>query len=305
MLYEYMNMLGYSKKEIELIRSSHSLVNYKEETLCNKVKDIFQCLLLIGYTSQEIKKMTKTYPSIYSYSVQNIESKIEDMIEIGYTKDEIMKMTKLSPQIYGFDIESMSNQIKDFVDYGFNKEDVIKMTKSFPALYNYDFKNNILVKIEELMKLGYSKEEVIKMSITCPSLYSHKINDITLNDVINSIIKFRYTREDAIYIIKLYPQAIGGSIKNLEDKLNYYDSIDLHDIAIINPVRLMQSVDLSYARYEFLKKEKKIVVTIDNFNKLFKSSGDFKKKYGITKKELLEKYNYQEYLEKQNRLKTV
>ena len=89
--------------------------------------------------------------------------------------------------------------------------------------------------------------------------------------------------------MKLYFQVIGGSIKNLEAKLNYYNSIGLHDITIINPVRLMQSVDLSCAKYEFLKK---IVVTIDNFNKLFKSSRDFKEKYGINNKELLEEYNY-------------
>ena len=47
-----MNMLGYSKNEIGLIRYSHLLVNYKEETLCSKVRDIFQFLLLGGYNNR-------------------------------------------------------------------------------------------------------------------------------------------------------------------------------------------------------------------------------------------------------------
>ena len=68
---------------------------------------------------------------------------------------------------------------------------------------------------------------------------------------------------------------------------------------IINPKYLMQSVDLSYARYEFYKNEKELIITIDNYKKIFVSQKQFENETKITKKELLEKYNYDKYMEEQ------
>ena len=53
----------------------------------------------------------------------------------------------------------------------------------------------------------------------------------------------------------------------------------------------MQSIEVSYARYEFYK-EQGIIVTMDNFYRLFVGQKEFGKGYGINKKELLETYKY-------------
>ena len=70
----------------------------------------------------------------------------------------------------------------------------------------------------------------------------------------------------------------------------------MHELAIVNPSYLMQSVSLSYARYMFLKK-RGIKVEMSNYNKLFIENKQFERAYGITKEELLEKYDYNEFLE--------
>ena len=57
----------------------------------------------------------------------------------------------------------------------------------------------------------------------------------------------------------------------------------------------MQSIDLTYARYIFFK-DKGIDISKDNYKKIFYSAKQFEKQYGIDKSTLLEKYNYQEYL---------
>ena len=60
---------------------------------------------------EEVIKMTKTIPAIFSYSIENIKQKIEDMISLGYTKEEVIKMTKTSPSIYSYSIEKIKQYL--------------------------------------------------------------------------------------------------------------------------------------------------------------------------------------------------
>ena len=219
--------LGYTEEDYEIIRNNYAVNQIKDETLIKKLKDNFAFLLKMGYTKEEVIKMTKSSPQIYSYSIENMKQKIEDIISLGYTKEEVIKMTKILPAIYGFSIESMKQKIEDIISLGYTKEEVIKMTKILPAIY-------------------------------------------------------------------------GFSIENMKQKIDFYDSIDMHELAVINPKQLMQSVNLSYARYSFYK-DRGIDIDMNNYGKLFVGQKNFEKTYGITKKELLEKYDYNKYKEEKEK----
>ena len=184
--------LGYTEEDYEIIRNNYAVNQIKDETLIKKLKDNFAFLLKMGYTKEEVIKMTKSSPQIYSYSIENMKQKIEDIISLGYTKEEVIKMTKILPSIYGL------------------------------------------------------------------------------------------------------------SIENMKQKIDFYDSIDMHELAVINPKQLMQSVNLSYARYSFYK-DRGIDIDMNNYRKLFVGQKNFEKTYGITKKELLEKYDYNKYKEEKKK----
>ena len=184
--------LGYTEEDYEIIRNNYAVNQIKDETLIKKLKDNFAFLLKMGYTKEEVIKMTKSSPQIYSYSIENMKQKIEDIISLGYTKEEVIKMTKILPSIYGL------------------------------------------------------------------------------------------------------------SIENMKQKIDFYDSIDMHELAVINPKQLMQSVNLSYARYSFYK-DRGIDIDMNNYRKLFVGQKDFEKAYRITKKELLEKYDYNKYKEEKEK----
>ena len=184
--------LGYTEEDYEIIRNNYAVNQIKDETLIKKLKDNFAFLLKMGYTKEEVIKMTKSSPQIYSYSIENMKQKIEDIISLGYTKEEVVKMTKTLPAIYGY------------------------------------------------------------------------------------------------------------SIENMKQKIDFYDSIDMHELAVINPKQLMQSVNLSYARYSFYK-DRGIDIDMNNYRKLFDGQKRFEKAYGITKKELLEKYDYNKYKEEKEK----
>ena len=126
--------LGYTEEDYEIIRNNYAVNQIKDETLIKKLKDNFAFLLKIGYTKEEVIKMTKSSPSIYSCSIENIKQKIEDMITLGYTKEEIIKMTKSLPSIYSYSIENMKQKIEDKISLGYNKEEEIKRKKRLPTV---------------------------------------------------------------------------------------------------------------------------------------------------------------------------
>ena len=152
------------------------------------------------------------------------------------------------------------------ISLGYSKEDVIKMTKRLPSLYGLSIEN-IKQKIEDLISLGCDKEDVIKMTQNLPSLYSY-------------------------------------SIENIKQKIDFYKIVDLDFIVFEDTKKLMQSVDLTYARYMFFK-DKGIEVTRDNYRRLFYSVKIFEKQYGIDKSTLIEKYNYQEYIKNRNSINVI
>ena len=114
------------------------------------------------------------------------------------------------------------------------------------------------------------------------------------------MVTLGYTKEEVIRMTKSFTPIYGLSIENMKQKIEFYDSIDMHELAVINPKQLMQSVNLSYARYSFYK-DRGIDIDMNNYRKLFVGQKDFEKAYGITKKELLEKYDYNKYKEEKEK----
>lgn len=83
-LKQNMLLLGYSLEEIDRIINHYALVNYKKETLLDKIQIYYDYLLGLGYNKNDIIKMTYTFPQIYGLAIENIKNKIEYFKYIGY-----------------------------------------------------------------------------------------------------------------------------------------------------------------------------------------------------------------------------
>ena len=285
--------LGYKEEEYEIIVNTYPLSNLKVETLLNKVKENYNFLIELGYSREDVIKMTKSLPAIYGYSIENIKQKIEDLKELGYSREDVIKMTKSLPALYSYSIENIKQKIEDLKELGYSREDVIKMTKSLPAIYSYSIEN-IRQKIEDLKELGYSGKDVIKMTKTLPTIYGYSIENI--KQKIEDLKELGYSREDVIKMTKTLPTIYGYSIENIKQKIEFYNSINLHFLAVEDTKNLMQSTALSYARYMFYK-ERGITIDESNYGKLFISQKQFEKQYGISNKELIARYDYKKVLE--------
>ena len=78
------------------------------------------------------------------------------MILLGYTRDDVIKMTKRFPILYTLSVDKMGqkiNNMEKFGDIGFAREEVIEMTKKLPALFGLT-DDNISQKIELYDSIG-------------------------------------------------------------------------------------------------------------------------------------------------------
>ena len=218
-------------------------------------------LISLGYTEKEMEKMYDRFPSLLTYSINTIKEKQDFFISLGYNKKQIHKMTVILPALYSLSKENIKSKIDDLIGIGYRKEEIIIITVLLPMIFNYSTKN-IKDKFDLLQEFGYSKEEAIKMTIKLPSL-------------------------------------LGYSIKKTKQKMDFLKSIG---IIMINPEdaqELIICVELLYARYMFYKASG-LEINKDNYQLLFLSSKQFNSLFYIKKQELLEKYNYEEYLKEHN-----
>ena len=155
---------------------------------------------------------------------------------------------------------------------------------------------------QKFLEFGYTEEDYNLIR------NSHVISTYTDTTLMKQIINITsyllglgYTREEVIKMTKSLPALYSLSIENIREKIEFYDSINMHELAVKDPKQLMQSVALSYARYNFYL-SKGIEINMVNYKKLFINNKKFEKTYGKTKQEILEEYNYDLYINKNKTL---
>ena len=135
-LKELLLSLGYNPNDYEKIINANRINTYKEDVLIKKVILIFNCLLEF-YEEEKIPNMTIMFPTIFSFSPDNIRSKIKDLQGIGYSYEETIKMTRSFPQLFGYALDNIIDKINYLVSLGYTKDQVMKMTKRFPNIFGH------------------------------------------------------------------------------------------------------------------------------------------------------------------------
>ena len=120
MLYEYMRGFGFTNQEVSAIVCSHPVRRYKNESLYENIKSLFEYLLSIGYSKTNILKMVKLHPGLCCYSSEIINEKVKFLISLGYTKEEVLKMTVVSSSMFGLSIDNIKSKINNLLELNFN-----------------------------------------------------------------------------------------------------------------------------------------------------------------------------------------
>lgn len=193
--------------------------------------------------------------------------------------------------------------IKEYLEEcGYDDQQIQKLLNSRPlnSLKQETLLHNIERNYETLYRLGYKQEEIIKITMNLPAIYGYSTQNI--KNKIKGLMEIGYTKQEVIQMTINLPSLIGYKLENTIEKIEYLKEIELEKLVVTNTVLLMQSLELTYAHYEYLK-ENNFEMNEKNLRKIFYNNREFERQFGITKDELLEKYNYQEYRkEKQRRM---
>lgn len=253
-LEEKLKQLNFTKEDYEFIKKDYSLSRMVDDTLLEKIEQTEKYFSnTFNFDICEIKKMGEIFPTLYSYSKDNIETKKGDLLKIGYSDENIKKLVRKHPQIYSYSIENINQKISDLIDLGFKNEEVLNITITFPSIFGVKIET-IKEKISEIERYGYQKEEVFK-------------------------------------IILSFPYILGFSKENIKEKLEFYIGVDMKGLPVLDARQLMQSIKLTNARYNFYTSRGEDI-NINSYSKLYMNEKQFVKQYGITKEELIEEYNY-------------
>lgn len=299
------NILGYSKKNLTTHISDIMEMGYSKRAVFKMIQDFPNLLgvgidsmrdkanafIRLGYTEKQVIRMTKSFPNLYGYDTTRYADRFQKFTEFGYTKEQFIKMSVSQPNLYGFDFDTVTSKIDKMVELGHSKEHVIKITASAPSLLNNEAKT-VASKHQTFLDLGFYPKEIDTMVYQQPTLYTLSVENI--RNTILDIEKLDFERNQVLWICLNYPAIISARIDSTKEKVDYLREIQLEPAILKKPKILIQSVALTYAKYEFYK-DQGIEIDMDNYNLLFNSQKDFESQYDVSKEELLEKYDYQVY----------
>lgn len=231
-------------------------------------------------------------------SEENIGFKLDNLEDIGYNEKQINKLISNNPNILINSVETMNLKIKLFMDLGYTKSQIIKMSLKACTLFDLDVEVNIKKKLEDMLKLGFTYEQLIKMTVNHPDIFTYSIDNITKK--MEDIEKLGFSKENVIRFLYKMPSLFGLTFKNIEEKIKYLIEIDAIERLIEVPTDLMQSVRLTYARYEFFKDKNIDIKGEGKLAWLFIENETFEKRFSVSAQTLLTRYNYNLYCEEKN-----
>lgn len=214
--------------------------------------------------------------------------KEEEFVTLGYNDEEIFKIVKKNPFVSSLSLENITQKFNNLLMMGYKRNEIIKMTVKFPNLLDLS-SSNIESKLKDLEDLGYISSDALYLTMKSPVIFSYSTDK--LKNTIKCLEDHCYSKDTILDMTLKYPEIYGQSISLLEEKISFLQSINLDNYIKEYPQRLINSIELVYARYNFYL-DNKITLDDKTSKELFFSNKRFFKKYKITKEELLETYPY-------------
>ena len=291
-LYEYLINFGFKKEDVDRIVNTYPLKSNLPERILINAQYINNFFLTQKISKRQIIKMVRMMPKLYVYNADTLKQKIDNLANMLFIKDiEVLKMIKKMPQIFCLSEENIKNTINYLISLGYTIDDIRIMMKKFPTLVSFS-EENLNQKINNLINFGFNNDQVIQITKALPTIFSYQINHV--NEKLNWFLSLGYNQTEVIKIITTLPAILGFSLENIQNKVDFYKEIGL-DYLILNETRqLIQSVELSYARYHYLKHNN---IPLNSHRMLFYSKNNFQKQFNISSEQLLSMYPYKKDME--------
>lgn len=267
------------------------------------IKDKIKYLTTFNIDNIKVKKMCVDYPNLLLLSKNNIEDSLRYLnsyfkdTELKENKDLIELFVK-NPRIVSYDNNTINDKIKWFSEKGYSLTDSLKVLTGAKSVISLDYNldGNMDNKYNFLLNtLGYKPEQIIYITTIYPEYYTLS-NELIINRL-NNLCNLGLDKNIVKIVFYKFSQIVSLKEDNINNKYELLSKLNMLNIFIEKPKYLMQSLNLTSIRYDYLINKG---IKVDNtcYKKLFLSSKKFKKSYGVTNEELLNLYkkegNYNE-----------
>lgn len=267
------------------------------------IKDKIKYLTTFNIDNIKVKKMCVDYPNLLLLSKNNIEDSLKYLnsyfkdIELKENKDLIELFVK-NPRIVSYNENKINDKINWFSEKGYSLTDSLKVLTGAKSVISLDYNldGNMDNKYKFLLNtLGYKPEQIIYITTIYPEYYTLS-NELIINRL-NNLCNLGLDKNIVKIVFYKFPQIVSLKEDNINNKYELLSKLNMLNIFIEKPKYLMQSLNLTSIRYDYLINKG---IKVDNtcYKKLFLSSKKFKRSYGVTNEELLNLYkkegNYNE-----------
>ena len=145
-----------------------------------------------------------------------------------------------------------------------------------------------------LLEKGYTEKDINVITVRFPQIYCY--SEATLDEKRNAMLEKGYSEQEINKMTVLFPPIYGFSEENLEGKMWYFKLQEMDELILTQPSRLMQSLELTYARSCFLV-SCGYTLEQSTFKYLFLNAKQFEQKFGVSKEAVRDLYPYDEYEE--------
>ena len=267
------------------------------------IKDKIKYLTTFNIDNIKVKKMCVDYPNLLLLSKNNIEDSLKYLN--SYFKDTNLKENKdlielfiKNPRIVSYNENKINDKINWFSKKGYSLTDALKVLTSAKSVISLDYNlnGNMDNKYNFLLNtLGYKPEQIIYITTVYPEYYT--LNNELIINRLNNLCNLGLDKNVVKIVFYKFPQIVSLKEDNINSKYELLSKLNMLNIFLEKPKYLMQSLNLTTIRYDYLINKG---IKVDNtcYKKLFLSSKKFKKSYGVTNEELLDLYkkegNYNE-----------
>ena len=281
MLEEYMQNIGYSKEQIDMIEASYPLRSYTESTLLYCLKNLVNYLRRNTFDNNDIIYITTVLPQLISMSIEDIKIKVDELLnhgiskinvyhiikeypyiidmsnqrisnkyqildELGFSNQAINSIIINQPSILNIDPSFLKNRYLFFKDYGYKQNEIHTIIEAIPELFLITT-NKLQKKLDEYSSFGLKKDEIIKLTYYLPELFIFVKEE--LREKTFFMEEYGYPIEDIISIIKRVPIILKSSyISQLQTKWNVLEGLGFTSSEVVqitkeNPYILLYCSD--------------------------------------------------------------
>ena len=216
----YYNNLGIRQRKVnQLFRKC---ADGEEGSLVKRLGKFLRILSVYDFTQDDVRQLIMKKPRIFDMSSNQLQKRIDKMIQYGYLEDSLKKVIMKFPNLLVYDEKkgTLAARLKTLQEIDlFPKLDgdsALYLAQKCPALLSITDKSTFDSRIHNLMRYGLNDQEIYRLVMKYPTILTSL--EKTVNEKLDYIINVLGVQP---YMVIKCPDVFNHSIRRIKERHQY------------------------------------------------------------------------------------